>query len=237
MHPRQQPVGRYRGRRRLPKLPSKRYAAVVTTAMVGAGVVALGAGAMVPDPAGADGGAGAASQTQGVEDRLNAMDKANRSQERPGEALSLNQGAPDVWLLPVRAQFQITTTYEMRWGEFHWGVDMAAPYGTPIYAAHDGIVTLAQYDGGYGNAVRIDHGNGIETVYGHAAKVIVRAGQKVKAGQLIALVGSTGYSTGNHLHFEVNINGTHTNPMKFMLSKGVDIRSRLEAANGGTVIT
>jgi murein DD-endopeptidase MepM/ murein hydrolase activator NlpD len=125
----------------------------------------------------------------------------------------------------------------MRWGAFHFGVDMSAPYGTPIYAAHAGIVTVAQYDGGYGNAVRIDHGAGVETVYGHASRVLVTVGQRVEVGELIAHVGSTGYSTGNHLHFEVNVNGVHTNPMTFMLGKGVDIHSRLEAANGGTVIT
>jgi murein DD-endopeptidase MepM/ murein hydrolase activator NlpD len=239
VHPRQQPVGRYRGRRRLPKLPSRRYAAVVTTAFLGAGVVALGAGAVVPDSVGPGGSPFGDPTTQAlaVEDRLNALDKANRSQLRAGAALSMGQGAPEVWLLPVRANFQITTTYEMRWGAFHWGLDMAAPYGTPIYAARAGIVTLAQYDGGYGNAVRIDHGSGVETVYGHASRILVKVGQKVEAGQLIALIGSTGYSTGNHLHFEVNVNGIHTDPMKFMLSKGVDIKSRLEAANGGTVIT
>ncbi|HEX6873234.1 MAG TPA: M23 family metallopeptidase, partial [Micromonosporaceae bacterium] len=237
VHPRQQPVGRYRGRRRLPKLPSRRYAAVVTTAFLGAGVVALGAGAVVPDQVGTPGSGDPTTQALGVEDRLNALDKANRSQDRPGPAFTMEQGAPDVWLLPVRVQFQITTLYEMRWGEFHFGVDLAAPYGTPYYAAHAGIVTLARYEGGYGNAIRIDHGNGIETVYGHSSKLLVTEGQRVEAGQLIGLIGSTGFSTGNHLHFEVNINGVHTNPMTFMMAHGVDIRGRLEAANGGNVIT
>jgi murein DD-endopeptidase MepM/ murein hydrolase activator NlpD len=237
VHPRQQHGGRYRGRRRLPKLPSGRYAAVVTTAFVGAGVVALSAGAVVPDSA----SAGSAfddptSQGHGIEDRLSAVDKANRSQDRQGPALSTEQGAPDVWLLPVPTHFEITTLFAMRWGTFHYGVDMAAPYGTPYYAAHAGTVTLARFCGGYGNAIRIDHGKGVETVYGHSSKLLVREGQHVEAGQLIGLIGSTGYSTGNHLHFEVNVNGVHQDPMKYLLSRGVDIAKRLEAANGGTVI-
>jgi len=134
-------------------------------------------------------------------------------------------------------EFQITTVYEMRWGAFHFGVDMAAPYGTPYYAAHAGTVTLARYEGGYGNAIRIDHGNGIETVYGHSSKLLVTEGQHVEAGQMLGLIGSTGYSTGNHLHFEVTVNGEHADPMAYLLAHGVDIAKRLEAATGGTVIT
>ncbi len=238
MHPRQQAGRRYRGRRRLPKLPSRRYAAVVTTAFLGAGVVALSAGAVIPDSFASGSAFGdPTTQALGVEDRLNALDKANRSQDRPGPALSVDQDAPDVWLLPVPTPFQITTVYEMRWGEFHFGVDMAAPYGTSYYAAHAGTVTLAQFDGGYGMAIRIDHGNGVETVYGHSSKVMVTVGQHVQAGDMIGLIGSTGYSTGNHLHFEVNVYGEHRDPMAYLLTHGVDIAKRLEAANGGTVIT
>jgi murein DD-endopeptidase MepM/ murein hydrolase activator NlpD len=233
---RQEPAGRYRGSRRLPKLPSKRYAAVVTTAMLAAGAVTLAAGTLLPDAAGAAGD-DPTRHSMSVQDRLNALDSANRSQQRSGPAGSVEQGAPDVWLLPVRAQFQITTLYEVRWGEFHYGVDMAAPYGTPYYAAHAGVVTTAGFDGGYGNAIRIDHGNGIETVYGHSSAVLVKVGQRVQAGQLIGRIGSTGFSTGNHLHFEVNVNGEHHNPMSYLRERGVDIAKRLEQANGGAVIT
>jgi murein DD-endopeptidase MepM/ murein hydrolase activator NlpD len=198
--------------------------------------VAILAGAVIPESmnpaANADG-----TQVMAVEDRLNAADKANRSQDRPGPALRIEQGAPDVWLLPIQVQFQITTVYEMRWGEFHWGVDMAAPYGTPIYAAHAGTVSTSGVEGGYGNCVRLDHGGGVETVYGHSSKLLVAVGQKVRAGDMIALVGSTGFSTGNHLHFEVNVNGEHKNPMTYLLARGVDIRKRLEAATGGEVVS
>jgi murein DD-endopeptidase MepM/ murein hydrolase activator NlpD len=234
----QEVVSRYRGRRRLPQLPRSRYAAVITTAVVGAGVVALGAGAALPD-AKAPGGLAygdPASHTLSVEDRFGALDKATRSENRSGAAVSVDQGAPDVWLLPLRVPYEITTRYEMRWGEFHYGVDMAAPYGTPYYATHAGTVVMARWDGGFGYCVQIDNGNGVLTIYGHSSRLLVTEGQHVEAGQLLALVGSTGYSTGDHLHYEVHINGVPTNPFIFMLARGVDIDAHAEAATGGTVI-
>jgi murein DD-endopeptidase MepM/ murein hydrolase activator NlpD len=233
--PRQQPGKNYRGRRRLPKLPSRRYAAVVTTAFMGASFVALAAGTM-PDSL-KDAGGDPTAQVLSVEDRLNAIDKANRSDGRYGPAVSADQDAPDLWMLPLKAKFEITTLFQMRWGTMHFGVDMAAPEGTPIYAAHAGTVTVAGWEGGYGLATFIDHGKGIETVYGHQSSLYVAAGQHVEAGQMIGRVGTTGYSTGAHLHFEVNINKGHIDPMKFMLQNGVDIENRQEAASGGTVIS
>jgi murein DD-endopeptidase MepM/ murein hydrolase activator NlpD len=233
--PRQQPGRSYRGRRRLPKLPSKRYAAVVTTAFVGASVVALTAGAMdgLAAPAGDD----LSTQTLSVEDRLNAIDKANRSEDRYGPAVNANQGAPDVWLMPLRANYQITTYYEVRWGTFHFGVDLACPEGTPFYASHAGTVKLARFNGGYGLNIQIDNGNGILTIYGHASAIMVNEGQHVEAGQLIGLVGTTGYSTGDHLHYEITVDGKEFDPMKFMKERGVDIQNRQETATGGTVIS
>jgi murein DD-endopeptidase MepM/ murein hydrolase activator NlpD len=233
--PRQQPNG-YRGSRRLPKLPSKRYAGVVVAAFIGAALVVGAAGALIPEGAWGASSGDPTKQALSVEDRLNALDRANRSQDRDGPALNLGQRAPDVWLLPVRS-FQLTSLYGPRWGTNHRGVDMSAPYGTPIYAAHAGVVTVAGYEGGYGYAVFIDHGKGVETVYGHASRLLVAAGQRVQAGQAIALIGSTGDSTGPHCHFEVKINGAQVNPMNYLLSRGVDIAKRLEEANGGTVIS
>jgi murein DD-endopeptidase MepM/ murein hydrolase activator NlpD len=137
----------------------------------------------------------------------------------------------------VPTKFEITTLFAMRWGVMHWGVDMAAPCGTPYYAAHAGTVVLARMNGGYGNEVQIDHGNGVETIYGHASKLLVREGQHVEPGTLLGLIGTTGYSTGCHLHFEVNVNGEHKDPMRYLLDHGVDIAKRIEEANGGTVIS
>ena len=99
----------------------------------------------------------------------------------------------------------------------HQGIDIGSPNGTPIKAAADGTVTFAGYTtGGYGNLVVISHGNNIETYYGHASKIYVSKGQTVSAGDVIAAVGSTGRSTGNHLHFEIRKNGNQINPEKYV---------------------
>lgn len=99
----------------------------------------------------------------------------------------------------------------------HKGLDIAAAYGSSIKAAADGTVISAGWnDGGYGNLVIIDHGNGITTYYGHCSKVYVSAGQKVSAGDIIAAVGSTGNSTGNHLHFEVRVDDVQVDPQNYI---------------------
>lgn len=100
--------------------------------------------------------------------------------------------------------------------KFHSGVDMAAPGGTNILAAADGVVKMAGWNGGYGNCIVIDHGGGVSTLYGHSQRLLVSKGQTVKKGQVIALVGTTGASTGNHLHFEVLLNGKTTDPMPYL---------------------
>jgi len=111
----------------------------------------------------------------------------------------------------------ISSYFGYRWGKLHKGLDIGAGIGTPIYAAADGTVESASWDsGGYGNLVKISHGSGIETLYGHTSRMAVKAGQKVKRGQLIAYVGSTGHSTGPHVHFEVRLNGTAVNPLKYL---------------------
>lgn len=102
--------------------------------------------------------------------------------------------------------------------QFHPGIDFAAPYNTPIYAAGDGEVLEAQYNGGYGNSVKIDHGYGYQTYYAHMASFIVKKGQKVKRGELIGYVGSTGFSTAPHLHYEVYYKGERVNPVYFFFN-------------------
>lgn len=98
----------------------------------------------------------------------------------------------------------------------HTGLDIAAKTGTPIKVVTDGTVTFASYNGSYGNLVKISHGNGVETWYAHTSKMYVKVGQKVTAGETIAAVGSTGNSTGAHLHLEIRINGQHVNPQKYL---------------------
>jgi len=113
-----------------------------------------------------------------------------------------------IW--PVRGT--ITSEFGPRWGGFHPGLDIADPAGTPIAAAKSGVVISAGPFGGYGNFVVIDHGGGIVTAYAHQSRIAVSDGQQVSQGQVIGYVGSTGFSTGNHLHFEVRIGGSATNP-------------------------
>ena len=98
----------------------------------------------------------------------------------------------------------------------HKGVDFAAATGTPIYAAAAGTVTTARYSGNAGNLVIINHGNGLQTYYMHTSKMYVKEGQKVEKGQNIAAVGTTGNSTGPHLHFQVMLNGCAVNPMSYL---------------------
>lgn len=119
--------------------------------------------------------------------------------------------------LPVR-NYTLTSTFRVRTlggvTRWHYGVDLAAPKGTPIYASRAGTVNFAGSSSGYGLLVKISHGGGVETRYGHCSKLLVTKGQEVSKGQLIALVGSTGHSTGPHCHFEVRINGTPVDPLK-----------------------
>lgn len=106
--------------------------------------------------------------------------------------------------------------------KFHTGIDIGnAGFGAPVIAAADGIVTLASYYGGYGNCVMINHGNGVSTLYGHGQKILTTVGKVVKKGDLIMEVGSTGVSTGPHLHFEVRINGQHTSPIPYLKDSSV----------------
>jgi len=99
---------------------------------------------------------------------------------------------------------------------FHEGLDFSAATGTPIYAAAGGIVTTAERTPDYGNIVKVDHGSGLETRYAHASKLMVKVGDRVEKGQIVALVGSTGRSTGAHLHYEIRLNGNALDPRKYL---------------------
>ena len=123
---------------------------------------------------------------------------------------------------PVPGYTKITSNYGMRvhpiTGQYklHTGVDISAPIGANFVAANDGIVTKAEYNTAYGNMVVIDHGGGISTLYAHGSEILVTVGQTVKKNDAILKVGSTGYSTGPHAHFEVRINGVVTNPIPYI---------------------
>jgi len=126
---------------------------------------------------------------------------------------------------PVKMNVEFTSGFGVRSDPFrasaamHPGIDLAGSYGTPIYATADGTVLRAGWNsGGYGNLVEVDHGRGITTRYGHLSGITVAAGQHVTRGQQIGRMGSTGRSTGNHLHYEVRIDGRAVNPIPFMKS-------------------
>ncbi|WP_443025281.1 M23 family metallopeptidase [Sphingomonas sp. Leaf17] len=122
---------------------------------------------------------------------------------------------------PVNAM-KFTSNFGIRSDPFrgtaamHAGVDIPGPVGTPIYATADGIIAESGRRGGYGNMVEINHGKGIATRYGHMSKLLVQPNTRVKRGQLIGLMGSTGRSTGSHLHYEVRIDGHAVNPIPFL---------------------
>jgi len=118
------------------------------------------------------------------------------------------------YLWPARGV--VTSRFGARWRRHHTGVDIAAPRGTPIRAARDGRVKLAGWYGGYGLVVVVDHGDGMETWYGHASSLSVRVGQWVERGQVLGRVGCTGACTGPHVHFEVRFRGQPVNPLRYL---------------------
>ena len=218
--------GRHIGRHRAPIAPRARYAAVVTTAVVGAGVVALGAGSALPTPqtdqanAALDRTSALSSQDNAAAraDRANTASRASRAQRRAGAPTP--QKMPE-WVRP--AVGPLSSLFAARWGTFHYGVDIAAPYGSTVRAASAGRVIKADWYGGYGKVVIIDHGNGLTSRYGHNSELLVKPGDYVQAGQPIAKVGSTGYSTGPHCHFELRLNDKPFDPMPWMRDHGIDL--------------
>ncbi|GAA2529516.1 M23 family metallopeptidase [Pilimelia columellifera] len=136
-------------------------------------------------------------------------------------SLTNRVAANDRWTLPVSGS--VSSEFGPRWGTEHEGIDFAARSGTAVRAAKDGVVKKASWYGGYGKAVIIDHGDGVRTLYGHNSKLDVKPGDRVQAGQTIARVGSTGDSTGPHLHFEVQVDGKAVNPRPWLKKHGVQL--------------
>lgn len=122
--------------------------------------------------------------------------------------------APSGWVWPARGT--VTSEFGPRWGRQHQGIDIAASTGTTLVAARAGTVLSAGPTGSYGLMTLIDHGGGIVTAYAHQNRIVVRAGQRVAAGQQIGEIGSTGRSSGPHVHFEVRVNGSPQNPRRYL---------------------
>ena len=133
-----------------------------------------------------------------------------------------NQYVGGTFMWPVPGYYRISSDYVDRTSpifgtaEFHTGIDIPASYGEDVVAAADGVVITSGWVRGYGNTIMISHGSGLVTLYGHNSSLTVPNGASVKKGQVIAKIGSTGYSTGNHCHFEVRVNGSHTNPWPYL---------------------
>jgi murein DD-endopeptidase MepM/ murein hydrolase activator NlpD len=140
-----------------------------------------------------------------------AAARASRSASEPAVPARAS-GSGMQW--PIRGT--VTSEFGPRWGRLHAGIDISAPNGTPIRAAKTGTVIFSGWQGGYGQAVVIDHGGGLTTLYAHQSRLASSSGQDVEAGQVIGYVGSTGNSTGNHLHFETRVDGSPQNPRRYL---------------------
>ncbi|MEG0831148.1 MAG: M23 family metallopeptidase, partial [Acidaminococcaceae bacterium] len=133
--------------------------------------------------------------------------------------LNQQQATPNLW--PTEGG-EISSPYGGRpdpfgaGADFHPGIDIAASYGAPVYASASGYVAKAGWNGGYGRYVRLEHAEGLTTAYGHMSALAVEAGSQVQRGAIIGYVGSSGYSTGPHVHFEVRKNGEPTDPLQFL---------------------
>lgn len=129
-----------------------------------------------------------------------------------------NVAAAQGGIWPTTARY-VSSPFGYRGGSLHTGMDIAGRGGDPIYAYKSGLVTFAGWGGAYGNMLKVDHGNGVATWYAHCSALLVSAGDTVSMGQVIAKEGTTGNSTGNHLHFEIRINGTPVNPYGYIAGK------------------
>lgn len=170
--------------------------------------------------------------SESIKAEINALIKKQEEEERRKNASSNSGGGsrPTVssqyvggtFMWPVPGYYRISSEYESRISpisgkkEFHTGIDIPANYGEDVVAAADGVVIHSGNINGFGNTIMINHGGGVVTLYGHNSSLVATNGQKVTKGQVVARIGSTGWSTGNHCHFEVRLNGEHTSPWPYL---------------------
>jgi murein DD-endopeptidase MepM/ murein hydrolase activator NlpD len=156
--------------------------------------------------------AAARARAQAIANREAAASaRAGRRNRRTGEGGGLSSSG-----LRWPASCGLTSGFGARWGRMHEGIDLGCPSGTSVRAARGGVVLAAGWGGGYGKLVLIGHGDGLVTAYGHNSRLLVSAGQSVERGQVIAASGSTGHSTGPHVHFEVRVGGVPRNPLAYL---------------------
>ncbi|TFV89272.1 M23 family metallopeptidase [Blastococcus sp. CT_GayMR20] len=217
--------------RRLPQPPGRRaplwFAALVAGALLAAAPTVIGS---PPDhtATASDYGLGGVSDISlsgGIDDAgVRRSITEAEAQARLGELAASRAARAPKTVLPT--QGRLTTCYCQRWGQMHYGLDLAAPLGTPIYSAADGVVLKAGRVSGFGNAVYIQDAEGFVHIYGHMRYYDVEAGDVVHAGDQIAKVGNEGFSTGPHLHYEIHkgdINGRPTDPEAWLADRGVSV--------------
>jgi murein DD-endopeptidase MepM/ murein hydrolase activator NlpD len=152
------------------------------------------------------------------------VSRAKRADVQANPLIRPGQTVPGVWVRPNVGG--MSSCFCERWGTLHAGIDLTGPLGSPILAVGDGVVIKAGPADGFGNWIVIQHSNGDVSIYGHMRYLDVAAGQRVKAGQTIALVGNEGQSTGPHLHFEVHpggLEGTAVDPVPWLRARGITI--------------
>ena len=226
-------IGRHRrgsepGRHRAPVLPSKRGhgAAVVAAALTGAGVLVPGVAVNMPDHAPAMAAIPSVASAAPVPAVVAADARIGESSpQRAAVDVRLKPPPPAKWVDPLPTG-SVTSCFGPRWGRPHAGVDIAAPAGTTVTAAGTGqVVTAGATYAGYGISVLVAHPGGVTTHYAHLARTVVAPGDKVTAGDPIGAEGSTGNSTGPHLHFEVRQDGwdNPVEPTSWMRLQGVDL--------------
>jgi len=155
--------------------------------------------------------------TEQMERRESTLQRLNQSMT--SRAQDKIQIGSDILAVEPVANARVSSPYGYRTlggREFHPGIDLAVPYGSPIYATGTGVVVYSGWKNGYGNFIEIDHGNGYVTRYGHSSRLLVSVGDHVKKNQEIALVGCTGRCTGPHVHYEVLLNGQRQNPATYL---------------------
>ncbi|UOY01118.1 M23 family metallopeptidase [Blastococcus sp. PRF04-17] len=218
-------------RRRLPRPPGRRaplwFAALIAGAVLAAAPSVLSSPEH-PTIDASDYGLGAASDVAlsgGIDDAgVRRSITEAEAQARLGELAASRAAREPKTVVPVSG-YRLTTCFCMRWGQFHPGWDMAAPLGTPIYAATDGVVLKAGRESGFGNAIYIQDAEGFVHIYGHMRYYDVEAGDIVHAGDEIAQIGNEGYSTGPHLHWQIHIGGIDgrpTDPQAWLAERGVN---------------
>jgi murein DD-endopeptidase MepM/ murein hydrolase activator NlpD len=216
--------------RTVPRPPGRRAPLLLAAAVLGAIAAALlgsGGSAPVPVASGQDYGLGLAEASfaggvdvEGSRGEISQVE----AQARLSEIAASRAAREPQFVVPTDGR--LTTCFCQRWGTMHWGIDLAAPLGTPILAAADGVVLRAGPASGYGNAIYIQDADGDVEIYGHMRYYNVKAGDVVSAGEQIAKVGSQGQSTGPHLHFEIHaggLNGKPTDPAAWLADRGLTV--------------